>query len=97
MLLFPGDAQVGNWLSWHDCRWPKDAKDDDPNLVTAKRLLERTVLYKVGHHASHNATLREQGLEWMTSPELVAMIPVNEEFARDKKHWDMPLSRFLSD
>ena len=95
VLLFPGDAQVGNWLSWHDCRWPKDAKDDDPNLVTAKRLLERTVLYKVGHHASHNATLREQGLEWMTSPELVAMIPVNEEFARDKKHWDMPFQPLL--
>ncbi|MCA1361062.1 hypothetical protein I6F14_08825 [Bradyrhizobium sp. IC3069] len=26
----------------------------------------------------------------MTSPELVAMIPVKEEFARNTKHWNMP-------
>jgi hypothetical protein len=33
--------------------------------VKAEDLLERTVLYKVGHHASHNATLRQKGLELM--------------------------------
>ena len=26
-------------------------------------LLHRTIFYKVGHHGSHNATLRERGLE----------------------------------
>ena len=55
-----------------------------------ERLLARTVLYKVGHHGSHNATLREHGLELMSNPELVAMIPVDERFANDKKHWAMP-------
>jgi hypothetical protein len=83
VLLFPGDAQVGNWLSWESVKFA-DAED-----VTSGDLLGRTVLYKVGHHASHNATLREKGLELMTSPELAAMIPVNREMAKRKK-WNMP-------
>jgi hypothetical protein len=47
------------------------------------------VLYKVGHHGSHNATLREKGLELMTSPELAAMIPVDRRTAK-KLDWNMP-------
>lgn len=84
VLLFPGDAQVGNWLSWHDVEW-----EDDGTTVTAEDLLARTVLYKVGHHASHNATLRARGLELMTDPRLVALVPVNEAQAKKKK-WAMP-------
>src|SRR4051794_6972090 len=83
VLLFPGDAQVGNWLSWETVKFA------DAPTVTSGDLLARTVLYKVGHHASHNATLREKGLELMTSPELAAMIPVNREMAKRKK-WNMP-------
>ena len=85
VLLFPGDAQVGNWLSWGSLSW----KVDDDREVTTADLLARTVLYKVGHHGSHNATLREHGLELMTSRDLVAMVPVDRETAR-KKDWDMP-------
>jgi len=48
VLLFPGDAQVGNWLSWGDITWRGDDSD-----LTAANLLERTVFYKVGHHGSH--------------------------------------------
>jgi len=50
----------------------------------------------VGHHASHNATLRERGLELMTDPRLCAMIPVVEKTAREQKTktspegWAMP-------
>ena len=95
VLLFPGDAQVGNWLSWAELVWPKEAKPEDANAVTAERLLARTVLYKVGHHASHNATLRDKGLELMTSPHLAAMIPVDERVAREKKKWDMPFGPLL--
>ena len=85
VLLFPGDAQVGNWLSWHDCKWEHpDTKD-----VTTAKLLERTVFYKVGHHGSHNATLRDKGLELMQSPDLVAMIPLDEAVAK-QKDWKMP-------
>jgi hypothetical protein len=93
VLLFPGDAQVGNWLSWERCSWSVEA-DGKKRHVTAADLLARTTLYKVGHHASHNATLRAQGLELMTSPELVAMIPVDHAMAL-KKRWDMPFQALL--
>ena len=53
VLLFVGDAQAGNWRSWSD-----DEFDDDGAKVTAEDLLGRTVLYKVGHHGSHNATMK---------------------------------------
>lgn len=42
-LLFPGDAQWGTWS--HLLGQPE-----------ARRLLAKTSLFKVGHHASHNAT-----------------------------------------
>jgi hypothetical protein len=87
VLLFPADAQVGNWLSWHRHSWRRD----DGREVDAKDLLSRTVLYKVGHHGSHNSTLRELGLELMNHPELVAMIPVDAEQA-DAKEWAMPFA-----
>jgi hypothetical protein len=86
VLLFPADAQVGNWLSWQDVRWALDG--DKP--VTGTDLLKRTVFYKVGHHGSHNATLREHGLELMPHG-LAVLLPVDHEMAK-KKHWDgMPL------
>jgi hypothetical protein len=89
VLLFPGDAQVGNWLSWHEgIEWKVD-DGGRQRTVTATDLLARTVLYKVGHHGSHNATLREKGLEMMTSDTLAAMIPVNRDSAKKMK-WDMP-------
>ena len=87
VLLFPGDAQVGNWLSWHRHAW-RPSGADGPK-VDADDLLARTVLYKVGHHASHNATLRGGGLEKMTHRDLVALVPVDEAQAA-KKRWAMP-------
>ena len=90
VLIFAADAQVGNWLSWHDQTY-----GDPP--TTATSLLNRAVFYKVGHHASHNATLRDQGLELMTSGNLVAMIPVVETIARSQgsKGWNMPYPPLL--
>jgi hypothetical protein len=96
VLLFPGDAQVGNWESWQKYLWPSGAKRDDPATIDIAKLLASTVLYKVGHHCSHNATLRAAGLELMTNPDLVAMIPVKEEFARKTKHWNMPFPSLLA-
>ena len=91
VLLLPADAQVGNWLSWHDQTYPpKPAKPGDPT-VSATDLLNRTVLYKVGHHGSHNATAKALGLELMTSPHLAAMIPVVEAVAREQKSSTNPL------
>ncbi|MCA9065550.1 MAG: hypothetical protein KDA96_20925, partial [Planctomycetaceae bacterium] len=57
VLLFPGDAQVGSWLSWHDHTW-KVKRASGTEEVTAEQLLNNTVLYKVSHHGSHNATIR---------------------------------------
>jgi hypothetical protein len=95
VLLFPGDAQVGNWLSWSDQTYPADDATDGLKM-RIDDLLARTVFYKVGHHASHNATLRERGLELMIDPRLCAMIPVVENTAREQKTekspkgWAMP-------
>jgi hypothetical protein len=33
----------------------------------------------VSHHGSHNATLKDKGLELMTHPDLMAMIPEKEK------------------
>ena len=93
VLLFPGDAQVGNWLSWEPLTWTLTGAGDT-RTVTVHDLLARTVLYKVGHHGSHNATLREKGLELMTSPELAAMVPVDRRTAK-KMEWNMPFPPLL--
>jgi metallo-beta-lactamase superfamily protein len=100
VLLFVADAQVGNWLSWDSLRWP--VPDDQAKTINVgiADLLARTVLYKVGHHGSHNATIRgekgvKKGLELMTHPDLVAMIPVDHQMAV-KKHWGkMPFDPLL--
>jgi hypothetical protein len=89
VLLFPGDAQVGNWLSWGHLSWEVKDSSGTKQKVDIEDLLERTVLYKVGHHGSHNATLREKGLVKMVSPELVAMIPVHRKTAEDQA-WEFP-------
>jgi glyoxylase-like metal-dependent hydrolase (beta-lactamase superfamily II) len=95
VLLFPGDAQEGNWLSWHtpEARWT--VRDGGVRrTVTAADLLARTVFYKVGHHGSHNATVKEKGLELMTrKAELTAFIPVDRKVALSKSpkgSWQMP-------
>jgi hypothetical protein len=96
VLLFPADAQQGNWLSWHvpEMKWTIPAPSGGTRTVTASDLLSRTVFYKVGHHSSHNATARGKGLELMTrSDELVAFIPVDRAIAlkrNPKDSWQMP-------
>lgn len=90
VLLFAADAQVGNWLSWQDLQWSMNGK-----RVAGPDLLKRVIFYKVGHHGSHNATLRDKGLEQMENLR-VAMIPVDQEMAK-KKRWDhMPLDQLVT-
>lgn len=91
VLLFAADAQVGNWLSWQDTAWR--VKDGDGSRrVTGPDLLQRTVFYKVGHHGSHNATLRVLGLEQMTSPDLIAFVPVFKSQAEKNRWMSMPFA-----
>ncbi len=97
VLLFPGDAQVGNWLSWQDLTWTLTDPQGQTLRINAQDLLKRTVLYKVGHHASHNATLREKGLEQMLSGHLSALIPVYQDQAatQGKSGWEMPFKPLM--
>lgn len=98
VLLFPGDAQVGSWLSWHTVLLDEDLRPGRDKRRTGSELLAKTVLYKVGHHGSHNATLRDEGLERMTRPDLIAMIPVDEKQAHQqgRSGWEMPFPALLT-
>ncbi len=84
VLLFAADAQTGNWLSWPTVKWER-------GIVSTDDLLARTAFYKVGHHASHNATLVD-AFEKMNNPELVALIPVHKKDPNIAKPdgWKMP-------
>lgn len=89
VLLFPADAQVGNWESWDGVKFKDDTGHDLD--VRSADLLSRTVFYKVGHHSSHNATVKARGLELMEREDLVAMIPVDRKVAMKKTPpWQMP-------
>ncbi len=57
LLLFPGDAQWGNWQSW---------------IENDKDILRNVTFYKVAHHGSHNATPKS-ALEGMPDKGFVAM------------------------
>lgn len=59
-LLFPGDAEYGNWRYWLD--------EED-----AEEILPRITFLKVGHHGSFNATPRD-ALEKMSEGEFAAMV-----------------------
>lgn len=89
-LLFAADAQVGNWLSWHDQTYPFA-----DGALSAEQILNRTRLYKVGHHGSHNATLADKGLKMMTDSRLAAMVSTVETVAAEQGRkesggWKMP-------
>jgi beta-lactamase superfamily II metal-dependent hydrolase len=64
-MLFPGDAQYGNWQSWIE-------KDD------ARQRLEEVTFFKVAHHGSENATPRG-ALDRMRQGKFAAMVPTQNE------------------
>jgi hypothetical protein len=95
VMLFAGDAQVGNWQSWNDQRWPVE-ENGESREVSADDLLGRTTLYKVGHHGSHNATMRAGGLEKMKSDQLIALVPVDQKMAQTKRWNGMPFPALMT-
>lgn len=102
VLLFVGDAQVGNWQSWANLEFKVPGRDKP---LPALDLISRTVFYKVGHHGSHNATLKAGGLEQMSREDLVAFIPLDKSTAASQgtkdpatgkpKGWQMPAPPLL--
>jgi hypothetical protein len=57
--------------------------------------LARTIFYKVAHHGSHNATLKQNGLESMANLRIAA-IPVNHDMAAKKRWGNMPLPQLVA-
>jgi len=60
-LLFPGDAQYGNWRWWLE------------NAKSSSDILPRINFFKIAHHGSHNATPKA-ALEKMADGEFAAMV-----------------------
>ena len=60
-LLFPGDAQYGNW------RWVVE------NEKSSSDILSKINFFKIAHHGSHNATPKT-ALERMGDGEFAAMV-----------------------
>lgn len=89
VMLFVADAQVGSWLSWADLKFTVPGRSQP---VPAHDLLRRTVFYKVGHHCSHNATLKGGGLELTMRDDLTAFVPLDQATAKAQgpKGWQMP-------
>lgn len=64
-LLFPGDAEYGNWRYWLD-------------EEEAEEILARITFLKVGHHGSFNSTPRD-ALEKMSEGAFAAMVSTQSE------------------
>lgn len=72
--LFVGDAQIGNWQSWGEKSYPVNGQN-----IGIDQILGNVAFYKVGHHASHNATMKSS-LHKMPSSNLVSMVTVETGF-----------------
>ncbi len=90
VLLFPGDAQTGEWLAWSRLRWGSSKRP-----ITVADLFARTAVYKVADHGSGLSTPKHDEAErpfgWAQMPAgLVALLPVDEAVARALPGWNMP-------
>jgi hypothetical protein len=74
VVLFPADAEYGNWNSWHEPNMKWTIQQGGANKkVNATYLLNNTVFYKVGHHMSENGTAKGKGIDLMIQDDLAAM------------------------
>jgi beta-lactamase superfamily II metal-dependent hydrolase len=79
-LLFPGDAQWGNWMSWQS-EW--------------ESLLGNIDFYKVGHHGSHNAT-PHGALDLMKAKNVVAMASTDTVKSFNRGHFPVPYPKLVN-
>jgi beta-lactamase superfamily II metal-dependent hydrolase len=95
VLLFPGDAEFGNWESWHLIeKWDKKGKN---GKHLAEDLLNRTVFYKSGHHLSYNGTALAKGINMMPLSGMTAMVPLDRTRISPKWKSTMPNKLLLED
>lgn len=78
-LLFPGDAQWGNWMSWKE-EW--------------ESILSEIDFYKVGHHGSHNATPKE-ALKLMIAKNVAAMASTDTVKSFNRGHFPVPYPKLV--
>jgi beta-lactamase superfamily II metal-dependent hydrolase len=79
-LLFPGDAQWGNWMSW------------EPDWES---ILGDISFYKVGHHGSHNAT-PHGALDLMKANGVAAMASTDTVDSFNRGHFPVPYSKLVT-
>ncbi|HEU4889219.1 MAG TPA: MBL fold metallo-hydrolase [Thermoanaerobaculia bacterium] len=79
-LLFPGDAQWGNWMSWQS-DW--------------ESILGDISFYKVGHHGSHNAT-PHGALELMSAKGVTAMASTDTVDSFNRGHFPVPYPKLVT-
>lgn len=85
VLLFPGDAEFGSWLSWkNELQWTIDVHGVQ-KTVNLAYVLKNTIFYKVSHHLSHNGTPSSQALLQMTHQDLQAMVTL--DFSKIMSGW----------
>lgn len=99
----PGQHADGNEVpAGKPLRWRLPAGEtsrldkDGDGYVTIEDLFRETVLYKVGHHGSHNGTLGLYGLDRLGRPDLVAMMTTNQTDAKASGWGDIPDERLLA-
>jgi hypothetical protein len=95
VMLFPGDAEFGNWESWHLIEQWKNKGKKGEHLV--QDLLNRTAFLKIAHHLSYNGTALKKGIEMMPLSDMVSMASLDR--TRISKNWKntMPNKFLLRD
>jgi hypothetical protein len=94
VLLFTGDAEFGNWESWHDIEW---GISGEGGKYLTEDILNRTIFYKVAHHLSHNGTAKEKGLRMMKSEKLISMASLDYKIISSNWKSTMPNRGILKD
>lgn len=95
VLLFPGDAEIGSWASWHTIDWPIEREEDQKHFT--EELLNRTIFYKVAHHLSHNGTAKSLGADMMNHPDLMVMATLDYNIISSSWEGTMPNTGLLKD